>query len=326
MAKIFLFDVKELRGEEQSILLALKQFNEAAGRTGRKYLKMLLFDRSGESDARCFDGYEKILPELRNGNVYKFRAIPDSFNNKEYLKVLSIGASTEFDPGDFIPVAPHDPGVMLASMREHVAMIGNPFLRQLTDIFLSDAEWVERFSRWPAAKEWHHSYMHGLLEHTLSVMKLVVAVTPRYPDLDRDLLLAGAFFHDIGKLDEYQMNGVMINISTRGRLLGHIITGSTIIEKAIQSIPDFPPGTSQALLHLIVSHHGQLEWGSPKQPAFREAVILHLLDYLDSQLTGMHSLQPGTVGGEWSDFNKFMDRQVFLYHRSEGADTDGSQR
>ncbi|MDD2716287.1 MAG: HD domain-containing protein [Candidatus Wallbacteria bacterium] len=312
MAKIYIADLKKNRGEELNTLLAVKQINEASGRTGKKYLKLTVFDKSGEIDARAFESYESWLNFLEIGGIYSFLVRAESYNNQEYLKVSRISPVKDFEIEDFLPVSSHDYITVLAEVKELLGLIRNPHLRRLIDLVLSDTDLISKFERWPAAKEWHHAYLHGLLVHTASVMRHSRRIAEDY-GLDSDLLLTGSFLHDIGKIEEYEFRGALIDFSTRGRLLGHIVIGSMMLEQMIAKIPDFPKELANALTHLIVSHHGNHEWGSPKLPKFKEAMVLFLSDYLDSQLAGIDKLYQQNQGRDWTDFNKFLERYIYIY-------------
>jgi 3'-5' exoribonuclease len=196
---------------------------------------------------------------------------------------------------------------------------------------MADHQFVSQFKKAPAAKTFHHSYLGGLLEHTLSVSQMAVLITEHYPDLDGDLLLSGAILHDIGKIDEltFELN---IEYSDRGRLLGHIVLGILMVEERLKTFKEFPSELALRLRHLILSHHGEFDFGSPKRPKFLEAFALHLIDDMDAKMKGLgRLLKDDRQEGSWTAFNNLFQRYLFkgdssarVDHKSE--EIDGRQQ
>jgi 3'-5' exoribonuclease len=177
--------------------------------------------------------------------------------------------------------------------------------------FFADHAFISRFKKVPAAKMFHHSYLGGLLEHTLSVSQMAVAASDHYPDLDGDLLLAGAILHDIGKTEELDFERT-IDYSDQGRLLGHIVLGVMMLEKKLTLFKEFPPELAMRLKHLILSHHGEFDFGSPKRPKFLEAFALHLIDDLDAKINGLsRMLKEDRQEGAWTAFSTLFQRYLF---------------
>ena len=189
----------------------------------------------------------------------------------------------EIEFADYFPSSRRDPGEMWDELRATVAGLSNPHLKALLEAMLDDPDIAWRYRRAPAAKQIHHAYLGGLIEHVLSLCALARAVGPHYPNIDLDLLLTGVVLHDIGKI--YELNYERgFSYSSDGQLIGHISIGLRMVAEKLRGLPDFPPQLRTLLEHMILSHHGQLEFGSPKLPMFPEAVMLHYLDDLDSKI------------------------------------------
>src|SRR3989442_11731962 len=224
---------------------------------------------------------------------------------------LRRGEPGEVDPADSFPHTTQDVEQLYAQLREHVASIGNTWLLRLLSSVVEDPEIVPKLKRAPAAKTMHHAYLGGLLEHIVSLCGLCRAVAAHYPETDTDLLLAGAVLHDIGKINELSYER-SINYTTEGHLLGHIILELELTARKMDAIEGFPLELKRLVQHLLISHHGQYEFGSPKLPMFPEALMLHYLDDLDSKMEGMRAhFERGTeANGAWSGYNASLGRPL----------------
>jgi 3'-5' exoribonuclease len=221
-------------------------------------------------------------------------------------------ASGEIDPLQFLPKTPLDVRTLFNRLAQIHRDIDNPYLRRLIKGFLGDEGFRRRFLLAPAARNHHHPYLGGLLEHVVSLSEACCRVADAYPALDRDMLIAGAFFHDIGKVEELTVTP-RIEYSDRGRLVGHIVTGVLWIEEHARKIPGFPRATLDHLVHLVLSHHGTLEWGSPVRPLTKEAIALHALDNLDAQLWAFDRAvsEAKDNGTHWTEYQRMFGRQMF---------------
>jgi 3'-5' exoribonuclease len=211
---------------------------------------------------------------------------------------------------------------MVADLRSLVETIQDRDLRALLDRFLAEgsALW-KRWSEAPAAKTYHQAYRHGLLEHCLSVAQGVSAISATFPGIDRDLAVTGALLHDIGKVEAYEMNGGAIDLSDAGKLLGEIPLGYYLVRREIEELPGFAPDTAQALLHIILAHHGQLEHGSPVTPCTREATLVHFVDNLGGRLGSFDRLEKSLGDGErWSTFDRALSGSAFFGARRPAPD------
>ena len=213
--------------------------------------------------------------------------------------------------------APHSVDAMVGDMRDLIATVQNPHLRALLDSFFGEGS--EEWERWrdaPAAKHYHQAYRHGLLEHCLSVAQGVSAMAATFGGLDRDVAVTGAILHDIGKIEAYEMEGEAIDLSDVGKLQGEIPLGYYIVRREIEEIPGFPAQTAEAVLHIILSHHGSLEHGSPVVPCTREATLVHAIDNLGGKLGSFDRLEKALGDGErWSRFDRALDGSAYFARR-----------
>ena len=263
MERIFINQFK--RGQSVEGFFLAKEKTVSKTKTGNPYLSLRLADRTGEIEGRVWDKASDFGSLFEKDDVIKVQGEVDEFQGVLQLRVLRLrkAAAGEFDLADFLPKTAHDVDSMLSEVRESAESLRNPHLRALLDSFLADEEFVKKFKTAPAAKAMHHVYIGGLLEHTLSVLRLIRLVAPQYKAIDLDLILAGGFLHDIGKVDELAYERAF-DYTDRGRLLGHITLTVEKIGKKIQSLPDFPETLALLLKHLILSHHGEYVFGFPQ--------------------------------------------------------------
>jgi len=215
---------------------------------------------------------------------------------------------------------------MMNALREVMRDISNPHVRAVIDRFLGDTDFMSRFKKAPAAKNFHHCYLGGLLEHTLSVCRLASSAALQYQNLDRDILLAGAFLHDIGKVRELSYD-LQIDYTDEGRLVGHVVLGASMLDEKIAMLRGFPQELAIRLRHLILSHHGEYAFGSPKKPKFPEAFALHLLDDLDAKLNGIERImERDREDGSWTQYNRLLERYLLKgeIHLAEEIEDGGN--
>jgi 3'-5' exoribonuclease len=295
-----------------------------ATREGKPYLRLELGDRTGTVEARMWDGFERDAATFERDDFVKVQARVESYRNKLQISIEKIRRveEREVDAADFFAHTPEDVEQLFARLLEVVASIGNPWLRCLLESVVQDPEIVPRLKRAPAAKVMHHAYLGGLLEHVVSLCGLCRVVLSHYPDADPDLLLTGAVLHDIGKLEELSYER-SLGYTDEGQLLGHILIEYETVTKKISAIEGFPPGLKTLVQHMIISHHGQYEFGSPKLPMFREALMLHYLDDLDSKMAAVRASLASDKGeGNWTAYSGALERRflrVDLFRRAEEA-------
>ena len=312
----FVEDLKRRENQEIEDLFAVAQVERRTTRDGNVYLVARLRDRTGEVEASAFDQVEALEPVLVQGEVVWVRGRVERFNQNLRIKVQDARKPQEgqVDLADYLPATPRDIQELLREARALLNTLKNPHLRRLFRQMLEDPEFLRKLLRAPAATTYHHNYLGGLLEHTLNILKMADTLSRIYPHLDRDLLLAGAFLHDIGKLEEYEITPAGIEVTDRGRLLGHILLGVEILNRYVRRLRDFPQELLMRLQHMILSHHGELEWGAPVRPALVEAQVLHFLDNLDARIWmfAEAARHPRAPGSRWSEWWKPLGRMVFI--------------
>lgn len=293
-------------------------------KTGEPYLSLQLGDRTGEVDAKMWDNVAEVMNAFEADDFVRVKGLLQIYNNRPQFTIHKLQKVEEdsVDLTDFLPASERDVGQMLAELREVVAAVGNPHLRALLELILADEEILRRYVKAPAAKFIHHAYLGGLLEHVLSLCRMCRVAAEHYKSVDRDLLLAGAILHDIGKIYELSYDRGF-SYTSEGQLLGHIVIGMRLIGEKLRALPDFPPKLRALLEHLVLSHHGALEFGSPKLPLFPEALLLHYLDDLDAKMECMRRLidNDRQVEGHWTPYNPQLERVVLkrLKYLAEGV-------
>lgn len=320
MKSVFVKDIRAGNRIEDSFLVTGK--NMAFSQKGSPYLVMKLRDNTGEIEGRVWDNAGEIDKKFRKGDIIRISCRAVSFKNMIQLSITDVARleGTEVDPADYLPVSKHDIGEMFAELLAIIETVDSPHLKKLLMNFMSDGETAELFRKVPAAKGLHHVYAGGLLEHTLSVTKLIDKTAGHYPGADRDLLIAGGIIHDIGKTRELTCNGI-IEYTGEGRLIGHIVIGLEMLDSQIGRIEGFPPQLAVELRHLILSHHGMLEFGSPKRPKTVEAVILHQIDDMDAKVNAFQEFIDSSPDddSDWTPYHRLFDR--FIYKGKTGGNT-----
>ena len=296
-------------------------------REGKAYLRLELGDRSGTIEARMWDQFDAAVKDINRDDFVKVQARVEIYRNRPQLSLqqLRLAKPEEIDLADFLPQTKADVEKMYAQLLEYAGSITNPWLKKLTTGVLSDAKIAARYKRAPAAKVMHHAYLGGLLEHVIGLCGLAKQIAAHYPELDVNLLLTAAILHDVGKLDELCYERA-IGYTVEGQLLGHIVMEFETVSKAIDAIEGFPPNLKTVVQHMLISHHGQYEFGSPKLPMIREAMAFHYMDDLDSKLAAVRAalaLESGEP--EWSAYSgalgrKFLRLDEFLKASSAKAE------
>jgi len=299
--KIFIADLQE--GSAVSTWFLIADSVLKPSQNGNDYLELRLIDNSGDITMRIWHADASLAEELRPARVLEVIDLRvDSFKGKKQFSLdasavqrhLQVRDALEQDMPFLIPAASRDPDSLLESLQAEIRAVKDPNIRYLLTSLLSDAEFIDRFSIWPAAVKHHHAYRSGLLEHTVGVVHACRSALQFYKGVHCDLLIAGAVLHDIGKLEAYDYDTATgnIRVSKKGVLTDHIMIGVDMVRSLISKssannrrfAASWPSEYTTHLEHMILSHHGKLEWGSPVEPATIEALILHLADYLDSRV------------------------------------------
>jgi 3'-5' exoribonuclease len=305
--RIFCADLKV--GDDVQEVFCVARLERREGRSG-SFLRLTLADRSGTLPGVAWDDIERLLEVLVEGGYARIRGRLDSYKGGPQVKVEAAEIVSErLDPGEFLPRGPVPGEESVAKIRGLTLTMRDPELRRLIRDVLDDREFAHVFAEAPAAKTHHHAYVGGLAEHTFSVMRMCERAADHYPELDRDLLMAGAFFHDIGKTRELAVEPGF-PYTEEGALLGHIALGYAMVEKRLARYPGFPAARRTDLGHLILSHQGEYEWGSPVQPQTLEAIVLHFLDNLDSKVATARAHMAGVERGR-TPYVRALGRALF---------------
>jgi 3'-5' exoribonuclease len=282
-------------------------------KTGDVYLSMILADRTGELDAKMWDNAAEAAGAFGRDDFVRVKGLLQVFQNRPQLAVhkLQPVPLSEVEIGDYLPASKRNREEMFGELQGWIAGMTNPHLKALLEALFADPAVAEAYRNAPAAKTVHHNWIGGLIEHVLSLCQLARFTAAHYPDVDFDLLLTGVILHDIGKIRELEY-ARGIRYSDEGQLLGHINIGLRMVDSALRGLPDFPPKLRDLVLHMILSHHGQLEFGSPKVPVFLEALLLHHLDNLDSKMETMRALieRDPLVEGVWTGYSGPLERSA----------------
>jgi 3'-5' exoribonuclease len=310
--------VRELPdGETVETILLVKESVLAQRRSGEDYLRLKLCDCTGTLEAVVWDGVAEVREIAQPGIALRVRGryeVSQRYGPQLTLKSASLAEACDYRLADLMDGPAASAEQMEADLRRLIETVRNPWLRQLLDALIGDRSPVwDRFRRAPAAKYYHQAYLHGLLEHCLSVGQAVSAVSGAFPGVDRDLAVTGGLIHDIGKIEAYGSDPVAIDLSDDGKLLGEIPLGYYMVRTAIERIDGFPLELARAVLHIVLSHHGALENGSPVVPCTREATVVHAIDNLGGKLGSFDRLEKGLQDGEtWSRFDRALSGAAYF--------------
>jgi 3'-5' exoribonuclease len=302
--------------------LVVRQVEVRRRREGGEYLKLSLGDRTGSVVAMVWDEVPEALELCCAGEIVHVSgrySVDARYGPQLALEALRNAADGEFDVDELLDGPPRSAEQMEADLRGLLATIQNPHLRRLLALVFREGSptWAA-YRDAPAAKYYHQAYRHGLLEHCLTVAQAVSAISATFPGLDRDVAVTGALLHDIGKLEAYEMQGGAIEMSDAGRLQGEIPLGYYRVRRAIERLEGFPPELAQAVVHIILSHHGSLEHGSPVVPCTREATLVHMVDNLGGRLGSFDRIEKELpAGAQWSSFDKGIGGGAYFAARAE---------
>lgn len=309
---MFVSEIKD-RSQVDSVFL-VKEKISALARNGKPYLTLHLMDKSGEIEGRVWENVESFGLLFEKDNFIRVQAKATVYLGKMQLIISEIArvADSKIALEDFLPEGDRDGAEMLVELTALVESCSDEHLRKLLQTFFADVDFLQLYQTAPAAKGMHHVYLGGLLEHSLSVARLVDQIMPLYPVLHRDLLIAGALLHDVGKVREMTYLR-SFDYTDEGKLLGHISIGVEMIHDKISRLEGFPVELAMLLKHMILSHHGQYEFGSPKRPKTIEATVLNYLDDLDSKINGIrtHMRKELVNQSRWTGYHRLYDRYYY---------------
>ncbi len=308
--------VNELSNYQNKEIISIFLVAQKELREGTKdfYLRLKLVDKTGSIVANVWNNAKRIADHFNEGDVVKIQAMVISYKSQLQLTIskIKVADDAEYDISDFIASTKKDMTKLADEFFGFIDEMKNENLKMLMKNIFEDKEFFAKFAKSPAAKTWHHNYVGGLLEHSVSVAKICNFVSDMYP-VDKDLLIAGALLHDVGKVYEYNFK-TMIEFTTMGRLVGHICIGDQMINDAAHKMNNFPENTLIKLRHLILSHHGEYEKAAARLPQTLEAIVLHMADNLDAQSVGVTQLIEGVQGSnaEWTEYDRLNNRYFYI--------------
>lgn len=323
MNKVYVSSIKD-RDQLESVFL-VKDKIMAMAKNGKPYMTLKLMDKTGEIEGRVWDNVDELSAIFERDDFIAIRCKASVYLGKMQLVISELVRVPDgrVQLADFLPESDRPVVEMEQELAALLSSFTDPHLKALMDSFFGDAELMGLYRIAPAAKGMHHVYLGGLLEHSLAVARLVDVIIPLYGGLNRDLLVAGALLHDVGKVREmtYQRS---FDYTDEGKLLGHITIGVEMVQERIAAIPGFPAELGMLLKHMLLSHHGQYEYGSPKRPKTVEATILNYLDDLDSKINGIrtHLRKETESQSRWSSYHRLYDRYFFKENCCSGEEYD----
>ena len=310
--KIYVKDISENAQIEG--LFLVKDKNNGMTKNGKQYISLNLTDKTGEVKARIWDNAEKLGSKFSQGDIVTLKAFSVMYQGTLQLNINSIEKFTADESllMELLPASPVNPDELFNELIGICRTFSNPHLKRLLELIFSSDDIANSFKKAPAAKSIHHDYLGGLIEHTTNVTRLALAVAPLYPNLNVELLLTCAMLHDIGKIQELAYEN-SFSYTDSGRLIGHITLGCDIVTDAIKKIPEFPDDLALVVRHLLLSHHGQYEFGSPKRPKMPEALLLSYMDDLDAKMFGFTEQikKERKPDSKWTSYNKIFDRYLY---------------
>ncbi len=313
MAKVYVRDLEPHKPIEGPFLARSKSLVPFRNKPGH-YLAIALADKTGEIQAKAWDNAEQLAERFEAGDVILIRGRVDEYQGTPQIIIDRLRKCREedIDPEDYIAATTRDTAEFVGEIQRTIRETQDPHLRQLLESFFNDEAFVAMFTKAPGAKRLHHAYLGGLLEHVVEVTQVCERVCDVHPQLNRDLLLSAALLHDIGKMTELQYE-MDIDYTDEGRLIGHVVIGDQLVHQAIDAVDGFPPQLGMLLRHIILSHHGQREWGAPIVPMTAEAIALHHADIMDAKVRQFSDVaeQAAADGRTWSDWQPLLERYIY---------------
>lgn len=324
---VFVEGLKE--GDRFDDLFLIKNVKQGETRAGKPYLVLTVMDKSGEVSGPVWENVAALQKICVAGEVVQLAGTVQSYRDTLQLRIEGVNqvAQQEIDLVHFYPVSPKNIEQMADELQQLVQSVSNPFLKKLLNFFFKKSDCWLPFQEAPAAKGIHHAYIGGLLEHSLSVAKVADFLAVHYAGVDRSLLMTGALLHDIGKLQELKMESGVVEYTVRGRLKGHLVIGSEMVAQAAGKIRDFPEELLEQLQHLILSHHGRQEFGSPTVPMTVEAFMLSFLDDLDAKMNITEQLRRkmGNMAMSWTEYQRSLERYLYLGGFAENTEQESKE-
>jgi 3'-5' exoribonuclease len=304
------------KGEEVDHYLLIRKFEVRLSRQNKQYLNMELGDKSETLNANMFDNFEGIINTFKSGDVVKVNGVVDDYRDSKQIKINSITAVDDYDSIsiiDFLPKSLRDVNEMKEEFQIRIDSLSDYYLKTLIKRIFSE-ERFEKFSTAPAGKSWHHGYIHGLIEHTLEIIKICDLMCDIHPQLNRDLLISGAMMHDFGKTEELKYDS-SFDYTDKGKLIGHIVISAMLINDEVNKIPGFPEDLKNCLIHIVLSHQGKLEYASPVVPKTLEAIALYQADELSAKVNAYKNALSTQMKADssWTNFLYLADTDLYSH-------------
>ena len=311
MKKRFISDIRA--GDRVDDIFVLSEKILSQKRDGNNFLNVVLSDKTGTIKGVVWDTVDQIASGITSGDFAHVNGSVSEYRGtlQVVIKKMEYFSPDKIDPSDFLPQTSRDIDGMFERLVKRTDSITTDYLKALIDAFFKDKKFVNKFKTAPAAKKMHHAYIGGLLEHTLSMASLADKIAGHYSGIDRDLLVSGTILHDIGKIDEFEYQ-FKIDYSDKGRLLNHIVIGLKMVDDKLSGIDNFPEDQMLLLKHMIVSHHGTREFGSPEPPKTIEAVLLNYIDEIDSKVNAIRNFIASEDPDEtWTSYHRLLERHFY---------------
>lgn len=306
------------KGDEVNHFLLIKKSEEKLTKANKVYLNLELADKSTSLQANLWDNFESIAKHLVPGEILKIEGRIEEFQGNPQIRIENFRLKKESENvavSDFLPKSNRDINEMLEELHQRIKTVSDDNIRQLLNLVF-EGKTLELFSVVPAGKSWHHAYLHGLIEHTLEIVKICDLAADIHPQINRDLLVCGALLHDIGKIEELSSE-LNFEYTDRGKLLGHIVIAALLVQKKIEEIPGFPTMLEDMILHLVLSHQGKLEYASPVVPKTLEAITLYHADELSAKMNAYKYAVKNDSRGDsnWTKFIPLISTELFKLNR-----------
>lgn len=311
MKKVFIDQLKA--GDSVDDIFVLAEKSMARKRNGDNYLNLTLADRTGQIKAVVWDRVETIAGSAQSGDFVRLVGSVTQYRGMLQLVVKELQPcdAQSVNAADFLPATKRDVEQMFARLTELTDAMSDADLKQLFALLWADGELVQQFKKAPAAKMMHHAYIGGLLEHTLSMTLLADLLAGHYEGVNRDLLIAGTILHDLGKIREFEY-ATRIDYTDEGRLVSHIVIAVEMLQHKLDQLENFPPEKAALLKHMIISHHGAREFGSPEPPKTIEAVLLHFIDEIDAKVNGIRQFMAAEdPAASWTSYHRLLERHFY---------------
>jgi len=322
MQKKYLMDFTEGDAITQTFLVVRSQLRTSVN--GSYYIDIELCDKSGKMTGKFWKATRDVFESFAPDDFVQIRGTLEKYRDNKQLRIDSIipVQETYVNYADFLPTTDKPIEPMLKKIKDAIATVQSEPLRALLQAFFNDPEFVAQFCMAPAAVTYHHPYRGGLLEHTSSMVEMGLGMLATRTELDHDQLIAGLILHDIGKIEEFSYDRAF-RYTNRGKLIGHLVIGADMISTRAKAIPDFPQEPLELLLHLVLSHHGEHEYGSPRLPVTVEALAVHHIDNLDAKINAFEQIRRNSADPDatWSEYSRMFGRSLYLGNGGAAAES-----